>query len=1376
MDNSAESLAGLSLAEKRLLLARLLQEKIGRSGTFPLSVGQRGLWFLYQMDRDSAAYNASFPGRIRSPLDLPAFRRALQTLVDRHPSLRTTFEEKDGQLLQRVHETMEPVFEVVDAAGWDEAELNRRVEAEAHRPFDLERGPLVRVHLFSRAPDDHVFLLSVHHIIGDFWSLVVLVAEMQILYPAERDGKPVSLPPLPHPFRDFVRWQADMLAGPEGERLRAYWERQLAGAPHVLEWPADRPRPPVLGSHGGAVPIHIEPAIARRVKDLAAAEQVTPYSVLLAVFQALLGRYSGQDDFLLGSPFVGRTRPGFESVVGYFINMVPLRADLRGDPTFRALLHRVGPTVLDALQHQDYPFPLLVERLGVRRDLSRTPLVQVSFTLEKAHRAQELGGWRFFLSPEGARSSLGGLQVEHYPVEHRASQGDLEMVLEEGDGGIDGLLRYNSDLFDRATVQRMIGHFITLLAGAVASPERRLSELPWFTADERRQVVEEWNRTTADFPTGLCLHDFFEQQAARSPEAVAVSAEGRSLTYAELQTWTNRLAHRLRRRGVGPGTLVALCLERSPEMIAGILGVLKAGAAYVPLDPASPAERLRLLLDDVRAPVLLTQRRLVGRLQAARPAETAVEIIALDDPEPADETGEGPPESGVQSGDLAYVIFTSGSTGRPKGVMVEHRAICNTILWRQRDMAVRSDDRVMLNVSYCFDPSLCIIFPTLAAGACLVLAEPGEEADPVRLLQRAARERVTVLEVPVPLLRPMLDGPFRESCQQVRWACTGGEVLPPDLPPRIIETLGIPFFNLYGPTETAVDTTWWSCRHDETRAAVPIGRPIANVRVYVLDERMQPVPVGVAGELYIGGAGLSRGYLNDPVKTAESFLHDPFSGEPGSRLYRTGDRCRWLPDGVLEFLGRVDHQVKVRGYRIELGEIEVVLAGHPSVLEAAVTLHPGVGGPRLIAHVVGREGSDAPTAEVLRRHLKEHLPDYMVPAVFVVLAALPRMPSGKVDRRALTPPAIERPALAQGYVAPRTPLEELLARLWREVLGLAEVGVEDNFFELGGNSVQAAMLINRLHDRLGRHVSTVALFDSPTVAGLAQFLDRGQGGTTKDEHGEAGPSPSSLLVPLQREGGGAPCFMVHPPGGIVVCYQPLARHLGRERPFFGIRSRGLHGETTLPGTLEEMAAEYVAAIRAVRPEGPYHLGGWSVGGLVALEVARQLLAAGQEVGLLALLDTTLPAGQAREAGEIDSGREYGLDVTLEELSRLGPDEQLPYLWQHALRLGLIEPDTPLQLAQQVLDDLKRLFHHHLSLADRYEVCPYPGRITLFRPAEMPFAVPTQPDRGWGRLAAAVDVHVVPGHHHSMVKEPHAQVLADKLRECLHQAEASRSRG
>lgn len=1342
---------------------------------FPLSYGQQGLWSLYKIDPASPAYNLGFASRIRSPLDRAALQKAVQCLVDRHGSLRTTFAERNGALLQMVNEHMPVPLEVVDASSWSEEVLRGRLSEEVHRPFDLERGPLVRMNLFSRGPEDHVFLLSAHHIIGDFWSLVVTMEEMQTLYSAQCAGAAPVLPPLTGQYRDFVRWQADMLAGPEGERLRSYWQEQLAGVPTTLDLATDRPRRPFSSQRGSAVPCRIGADLTQRLKALAAREEVTLYTALLATFQVLLGRYAGQDDLLVGSAFAGRSRPEFAGVVGYFINLLPMRARLSPDLTFRSLLRQVSSTVLAALAHQDYPFRLLVEQLKLNRDPRCPPLVQASFTLQKAHIPTEVGALRYFLPQAKAALQVSGLQGEPCYVELQGCQLDLELLLEEGDGTIEGMLRYNTDLFDATTVSRMVDHFQALLEGAVDGPDRPLPELPWLPEAERRLVLSKWNATATELPQGLCLHQLFEQQVERLPTAPALRFGERSLSYGELDAWSKRIAQRLRQLGVGPGSLVALCLERSPEMVAAILGTLKAGAAYVPLDPDSPAERLRLVLSDVRAPVLLTQQHFMDRLPAAALQVVCLDGLEVDRSVRTDERTSNSPGQEPTPSDLAYVIYTSGSTGQPKGVMVEHRAICNTILWRQQAVPLRPDDRVLLVMPYFFDASISVMFSALAAGAELILALPGEEREPLHLLQCIGQDGVTVLTATPRLLRLLVDSPFRTMCPTVRRACTGGEAMAPGLPGLLFDWLDAPLIHFYGPTETAVEATWWMSQRSDQRRVVPIGRPIANVQVYVLDALRQPVPIGVPGELYIGGAGLARGYLNDPQLTAERFIPDPFRAVPGARIYRTGDRCRWLADGCLEFLGRLDQQVKVCGYRIEVGEIEAALASARAVREVAVAVRPDeAGDQRLIAYLVPQPGEQPPAAALLRRHLMERLPQYMVPSAFVNVPALPRTPSGKLDRKALPAPPGARPS-NQLYVPPRTVLEEFLAGLWRDLLRVEQVGVTDNFFDLGGNSLQAAMLIIRLQEKLGRDVRMVALFDSPSIAGLVRYLagacpeiitelfgsEALLQGTEEPQQAETG-----LVVALQPHGSRPPCFLVHPPGGIVVCYQALARHLGGDQPLYGIRARGLDGAEDLPSRLEDMAADYVAAVREVQPQGPYYLGGWSLGGVVALEMAQQLLEQGQAIGLLAFLDTTIPLGPANEVYTQDAdrtGREYGLDITLAELDRLGPEEQLPYLWQHVQKLGLVEPDTPVSLVEKILNDLKRLFHAHVKLASNYQVRPYPGRITLFRPCEAVVQVSTPPDRGWGKLAAGVDVHYVPGHHHTMVKEPQVQALAEQLR-------------
>lgn len=1383
MPETPPSLDGLSPAEKRILLAKLLQERAARGVSFPVTAGQRGLWVLQQRDPRGAAYNIAFPSRIRSQVNAAALARSLDALVRRHAALRTTFSDRGGELIQCVQGSMPEVLAVHDASSWSDSFLQARMEAEIERPIDLQHGPLLRAHLFTRHPDDHAFMAVTHHIVADFWSLIVLLDELGTLYPAYCAGREPQLPPAGRPFADFARWQAEMLAGPQGERLAEFWTKYLNGVPHALEFPASRPRPPVFNHRAAVIPCQLNEELTSRLVGFASQERVTLYAVLLAAYQVLLSRYTGQRDFVVGSPFVGRTRPGYEQTVGYFVNMLPLRANLAGAPTFRELLRRVAAEVLNALEHQDFPFPLIVERLRVARDPSRPPLVQATFTLEKSQRQQESGSGQFLFPDADARLNVGGLVSEPYFVEPKTCRHEVEWVLEQSHGVIRGLLSFSAEVLEAPLMRRMMDHLQYFLAEVVDNPDVPLPLVPWFPESERALVMTDWNRTRREFRSSGSLHGLFEHQARTTPNAAALKDGDQVYSYRELDVWADRGAARLQLSGVARGSLVACCLDRSARQVMTLLAVLKAGGVYVPLDPHSPPERLNKMLAQLRPSVVIASAELLAvcgdipqiqRIDAQKWAEDT----QADTDTPLRRVA-------TQPDDLAYIIHTSGSTGQPKGVMVEHRAICNTILWRKQALPCDSRDRVLLIVPAFFDASLSVTFGALSQGAQLVLADPGEDRNPTWLIEHLVRDDVTVLPATPRLLQVLVQHPRWAQCRQLRQIQTGGESMPAELPERIFEELDVELVNLYGPTETAVEAAYWKCRPDAAWETIPIGRPIANVQTYVLDDQQRPLPVGVAGELYIGGAGLARGYWNDPDMTSQRFVPHPFDEDDRSRLYRTGDRCRWLEDGNLQFLGRFDQQVKLRGYRIELEEVERALADAAAVAEAAVTVHANdAGEPQLVAYVVPSDEAADLSEDVLRRALRRQLPGYMIPTRIERVDCVPRTPSGKLDRRALPAPSWSRPERT-AYVAPRTPLEQYLVEACQRILQVERIGVRDSFYELGGTSIQGAMLMAALQEELGERVEAVALFDLSEIAELADYLVKSHphavaqrfGHASLAADGEADASPtdgvdavSRLLVPLQVAGARPPLFLVHPPGGIVVCYQPLARCLGTDQPLYGIRARGLQGEEQLPGSVEEMAGQYVAAVRGVQPRGPYHLGGWSLGGLFALEMARQLRESGEAIGLLAFFDTTIPHGPANQqyADETsETGLEYGLDVTLEQLGELGPDRQLPYLWEHARKLGLVEPGAPEGLVRQVLDDLKRLFHAHLSLASRYQVRPYPGRIDLFRPAEAPVTLSAREDRGWGRVADQVAVHTVPGQHHSMVKDPHVVVLARKLEACLH---------
>ena len=1056
-----------------------------RSGDIPLAFAQRRLWFLHQLEPRNPVHNIAAGVRLRGALDAAALRRSLDRILERHEALRTVFRDAGGEPAQIVAPASAVRLPVVDlsalppAAARAAAEPGRAAAELARLPFDLERGPFLRAALLVRGPGDHDLVLAWHHIAADGRSLGVFLHELTAAYRAERRGRMPSLPALPLQYADFAIWQRRWLRGEALASRLDFWRRRLAGAPRVLELPADRPRPAVL-SHRGAHRESFLPApLAAPLAALARAGGATPVMALLSGFATLLHRTTAREDLLLGMPISGRHRPGLEDLIGLFINNLVLRIDAAGDPTFRRLLERVRQTALEAYAHQDLPFEVLVDALQTERDLSRTPLVQVLFVEQ---------------SVPLRRLQLPDLVLEPRELDLGTARFDLSLSIAALAEGWLATWKYSTDLFDAPTPARLAEQLRNLLAAAVANPDLPLSRLAWLGEGERHQVLLGWNDTNRVWRDELCLHQLIEEQASRTPEAVAVSFDGRELTCRELDRRANRLAHRLRRLGVGPESLVGVAAERSLEMVVGLLATLKAGGAYLPLDPAYPAERLRFMLEDAGIEVLLSQRHLAAALPTH--AVRVVELEAVSDRE-GGETDDRGPRPDVHLDHPAYAIYTSGSTGRPKGAVISHRGIVNRLLWMQDAYRLGPDDRVLQKTPVSFDVSVWELFWPLVTGARLVVAPPGAHQDAAWLARLVRDCRITTLHFVPSMLQLFLevDG-LAAACRTVRRVIASGEALSPELQERALARLGAELHNLYGPTEASVDVSFHACERGGRRRTVPIGRPISNLELYVLDRRGEPVPIGVPGELHIGGAGLARGYLRRPELTAERFVPSPW-GRPGGRLYRTGDLARLLADGAIEFLGRLDHQVKIRGVRIELGEIEAELSRHPAVREAVVAVRAEGGAPARLVAWLTTDGGPAPRAANLRAWLRERLPEVMVPSAFVALPALPLTPSGKVDRRALpapdpAPPAGERCEYGERLPAPpRTPLEERLVALWRELLRIERIDVHDNFFELGGDSIQAAMFVNRLQVELGETVYVMALFDAPTVAGFAAYLERG---------------------------------------------------------------------------------------------------------------------------------------------------------------------------------------------------------------------------------------------------------------------------------------------
>jgi amino acid adenylation domain-containing protein len=1663
----------------------------------PLTPAQRRLW------RESSRYpaarrNLTAAVRLTGQLDQSALEQALAEIVSRHSALRTVLAEGDSRPVQMVGPARAPDLTIQDASALPRSEvappLEGLLDQEAQHPFNLVGGgPLLRVTLVTLGPREHGLLLAVHPLICDRRSLMVLTRDLAAVYADLRHGRAVSLPTVTDGWQEVVsRLSA---SGPGSPKPSAYWKEQLADLPSVLALPTDRPRPAQPMYRRGEHRFRLPATLANSLREMVRASDVSQEAALLTAFGVLLGRYSGQEEIVVGIPAAGCPRPDAWGLVGRFETLVPVRIRLGENPTVWNSIRQVRAASEAARNHADVLFEELGDGARSGEGSEVRPLFPAVFSLRE--------DWSVPVRADGLLLTPLALESDLPPCE-------VALELRTAGPHLVGRLVYNAELFEVATAAAMVRHFGTLLAAAVAEPGQAVCDLPLLSSDEQCRILGDWNATRQEYPDTSCVHELFAAQAARMPEAVALSAPDVSLSYGELDRRAEELARRLRELGVGPDVLVGLCADRSVEAVIAMLAVAKAGGAYLPLDPSYPRDRLTFMLADAKPRVLLTYRHLLGVLPQTEAAVVLLDEIHLEEDKseirnPKSEASGSNFEFRISDLDrptpdnLAYVIYTSGSTGQPKGVLIEHGGLTNLALAQARAFDVHPGDRVLQFASLSFDASVSEIWVTLLAGATLVLA-PRDALMPGPALERLLlKEAITSVTLPPSVLEVM---PPRDY-PALRSLIVAGEACSPEVAHRW--AAGRRFLNAYGPTEGTVCATIGTCVATERPA---IGRPIANVRVYVLDRRLQPVPVGVPGELYIGGVGVARGYLNRPSLTAERFLSDPF-GEPGGRLYKTGDLVRWLPSGELDFLGRFDQQIKVHGYRIEVSEVETALLAHPQVRQAVVTAwESSPGKKRLVAYVVSAQ--PAPTSSALRRFLKERLPAYMVPSVFVPLAELPRTPGGKVDRKALPAPERSRDG-ETAFVAPRTPLEQFLGRLWEEVLELAPLGVRDNFFELGGTSLQVAFLAQKLQDKLGEYVYTIALFDAPTVEQLARYLVRhypaavartfgtemvGANGSASSRRlterdvadfrhlvrelpprsGPARPknqravfvlSPprsgstlfrvvlaghpglfappelqllnfntladrrdgfaserdrfwlngvvralmeirgweaeraSQFLEECERSGmsiqefygllqgwlgerrlvdktpfyaldpsvlrraeedfedtryiylvrrpgamiasfeeaklhlffpaflkGGhrysarelaelvwvvshqniqeflrtvpaerqhrvlfeemvreprpviegvcrflgldfhpdmlepykdkksrmtdphhpmarmlgdvkfhehrgidaraaerkrssqceeslgevtmrlgrelgysvdkakkpvplSPChlvtlsstegrpnqrplFWVHGAGGTVACYRELVRALDLDRPFHAFQAPGLTRRRGSPRRVEELAAVYLAELRQVQPEGPYHLGGWSFGGVVAFEMARQLAEQGQATEHLVLVDSNIPqpGGQRPLLGMrrflMELGRQHGLDTVPDLLHAVGRRRWLQHILERARQAGIVPADLgPRHLRRLVLSHA-RTFSAHLKALWDYAPRPWLGRVLLFRPTER--VAPLAPPLDWTGLASAVECLTVPGDHYSMIREPHVHALAAHLRERLQDAE------
>lgn len=1073
MADGAERIARLSDAKRQLLAKQLAS---GRINAFPLSYGQERLWFLDCLTPGTSAYNLAVALDVHERPDVPALTRAFREIVARHEVLRTTFLAPDGSPFQVVVAATNVPIRIERAsrsrAPFTSDEVRAVLVADAQQAFDLTVAPLLRVTVVVLGDDHFVLQITLHHIVCDEWSFRILLREVLALYRAHASGRTVQLPPLAMQYGDFAVWQRARLTEGRLEPALAHWASRLSGV-SMLDVPSDHARPPLQTFHGATRRFRVPATLTEQLRILGRREGATLFMTLLAGFKTLLHRYTGLDDIVVGTPVTGRTRSELEPLVGFFVNMLVLRSDVSGDPSFRELLERVRLTCLDAYAHQEVPFEKIVERMRPARDLARHPLFQTCFALQSTRRiASNLDPTMTLLSPETETARF-----------------DLELYLDEDGDELDGTCIYNADIFEAATIDRLLDHYTVLLDGVAVDADAPVSSLPLLTAAERERIVVDWNRTAAPRPTPLLLHELFKAHVARAPHATAIRFEGRDLTYAEVDARATRLATHLRACGVEPDHAVAVLLERSPELLVTLLGVTMAGGAYVALEPECPDARAAAMLADTDARVVVTTAALRPRLE-----KLAVDVVDLDQEATWPSTPVRPPPT-LRDDHLAYVMFTSGSSGTPKGVMLPHAAVCNRLLWAQETYPLTPADRVLHKTPFGFDVSVWEMFWPLLAGASVVVAQPGGHRDPRYLVDLVAREGVTVAHFIPSMLRLFLEQDEARECTTLRQLFCSGEELPLDVAQLAFRTLRASVHNLYGPTEAAIDATAWQCTPDEPGPRVPIGRPIANMQAYIVDRHLNPVPSLASGELCLAGIGLARGYAKQPRLTAERFVPNPFDATPGARLYRTGDLARYRADGAIEFLGRLDRQVKIRGMRVEPGEIEAALRRHPDVEECVVLALGGAASePRLRAHVVARSGATL-TTPMLREALSATLPAYMIPSSFVGMAALPRTSNGKLDIALLLgepDDAPDDPRSTTDPIEALSPLEARLTALCAQVLGRRVVDVRQSFFDLGGTSLDAARFTARLSAGLRLEVTVRQLFEHPTMADLARSIDAGQ--------------------------------------------------------------------------------------------------------------------------------------------------------------------------------------------------------------------------------------------------------------------------------------------
>ena len=1303
-----------------------------------LSAQQRRFWVLEQLERTAASHHAVVCLRVRGRLEPARLEEANRLVHTRHEILRSRFVmENDEPRAVRSAVTC-GALTLVDLTSLPEKEREQSayslVAKELNHPFDLQTGPLSRATLYRLSSDEHLYILIAHKIICDPESARLLGEEVAAAYASIVAGTP--LPPPRAQYTDYLRSQEGYLGGEALAADLSYWKHKLDNAPNGLELPSDRLRAMSPSLRGAEQRMLVTGDLRNAIKAFSNKEESSEFLVLSAAFFCLLARYTGADDMVIGTEVAGRSDPSLKAVVGALSNHLVLRAQYSAEASFRETLSRISTVRTEAAAHQTLPFGTLLDALGVRREVSRNPLFQVSFSRGVASKPGDAGGLRW----EPVRVATGTESL------------DLSVEVVESDDELEVRFSYSTDLFDRATIERAMGHFRTLIQSAVENPEQPVSRLQMLTTTERHQLVFEWNKSAVEYKASKCIHEMVEAQVERTPEAVAVRYEDQSLTYDELNQRANKLAHHLRKQGVGPETLVAMCMERSLEMIVAILAILKAGGAYLPLDLSYPSERLAFMIEDANPPVVITQENLEARLPKHK-----AQIICVDRDWPviAQESCENP-KGGAAPDNLAYVIYTSGSTGKPKGCLITHFNVVR--LFQATWDWYRFDERDVWTMfhSYAFDFSVWEIWGALFYGGRVVVVPYLVSRSPEAFYRLLHDQRVTVLNQTPSAFRQLIRAEDSVGVQDLalRYVIFGGEALEMQSLKPWYERHGDQkpvLVNMYGITETTVHVTYRPLSLGDTTRGSVIGRSIPDLQLYVLDQHRQPVPIGVAGEMYVGGAGVARGYLSRPELTSQRFIPDPFRSHPGARLYKTGDLARFLPDGDMEYLGRIDHQVKIRGFRIELGEIESVLASHPAIHHNIVMAREDDSGDkRLVAYIVPKPSQQLSIAD-LRSYVRQSLPEYMVPSLFSVLAAFPLTPTGKIDRGALPPPLPERRDQS-AMIAPRNERETFLLSVFREILHVESISVTDDFFDLGGHSLMAARLVSRISAATGRQIPLAALFRAATVESLAQLI----------EH-EAEVEGDPVVMEIQHgERGRLPFFAIVPPGEESLGYAMLARHMGPEQTVYKIQGHAPVTGGKRPYSEEEMQAltnEYVAAIKSVQPRGPYCLGGLCDGTHIAEQIVLKLESQGDEVGLFAIFDTwVLQHSQNRWLWKLSY---YG--QRLREMKKLSFSE----------RLASYKRVAENKVQNLVGSKPARTDWQQTYWPEGFTPTRFRAPVILFKRPKQPFYYVDDPEMGWGkRTTTGVEIHEVDFSHLEILREPHVRVFGEDLAECVAQVSAA----